>query len=97
MSAALPHPLLSDTALVFGRYARQTLRSRFQMLFGVLMPLLYLLFFGPLLTGLPLGPPAAPGRSWYPDCCSNSACSAPRSPASRSSSRSNTGSWSGCA
>lgn len=47
--------LLHDTALIFGRYARQTLRSKFQILFGILMPLLYLLFFGPLLTGLPLG------------------------------------------
>ncbi|MFD7443244.1 ABC transporter permease [Streptomyces sp. NPDC059909] len=53
--------LMHDTALVFGRYARQTLRSRFQMLFGVLMPLLYLFFFGPLLTGLPLG---TRGDSW---------------------------------
>jgi ABC-2 type transport system permease protein len=53
--------LFSDTALVFGRYARQTLRSKFQMLFGVLMPLLYLLLFGPLLTGLPLGDK---GDSW---------------------------------
>lgn len=53
--------LLHDTALVFGRYARQTLRSRFQILFGILMPLLYLLFFGPLLTELPLGPD---GDSW---------------------------------
>ncbi|WP_282791392.1 ABC transporter permease [Streptomyces sp. CC224B] len=53
--------LLHDTALLFRRYARQTLRSRFQMLFGVLMPLLYLLFFGPLLTDLPL---AADGDSW---------------------------------
>ncbi|MFI6107884.1 ABC transporter permease [Streptomyces sp. NPDC051310] len=53
--------LFHDTALVFGRYARQTLRSKFQLLFGVLMPLLYLLFFGPLLTGLPLG---TPGDSW---------------------------------
>ncbi|MFG2649336.1 ABC transporter permease [Streptomyces sp. NPDC048436] len=52
---------LSDTALIFGRYARQTLRSKFQILFGVLMPLLYLLFFGPLLTGLPLG---SRGDSW---------------------------------
>ncbi|MFD3524460.1 ABC transporter permease [Streptomyces sp. NPDC058653] len=41
--------------MVFGRYARQTLRSKFQILFGVLMPLLFLLFFGPLLTDLPLG------------------------------------------
>jgi len=53
--------LLHDTALIFGRYARQTLRSKFQLLFGVLMPLLYLLFFGPLLTGLPLG---SRGSSW---------------------------------
>ncbi|MGW7271527.1 ABC transporter permease [Streptomyces sp. NPDC054864] len=52
---------LSDTALIFGRYARQTLRSKFQILFGVLMPLLYLLFFGPLLTDLPLG---SRGDSW---------------------------------
>ncbi|MCX5385709.1 ABC transporter permease [Streptomyces sp. NBC_00083] len=54
-------PLLCDTALIFGRYARQTLRSKFQILFGVLMPLLYLLFFGPLLTGMPL---ASRGSSW---------------------------------
>ncbi|MER0482687.1 ABC transporter permease [Streptomyces sp. Edi2] len=47
--------------MIFGRYARQTLRSRPQMLFGVLMPLLYLLFFGPLLTGLPL---SSSGSSW---------------------------------
>ncbi|MEV5310495.1 ABC transporter permease [Streptomyces sp. NPDC052610] len=53
--------LLHDTALIYGRYARQTLRSRFAMLFGAFMPLLYLLFFGPLLTGLPLG---GQGSSW---------------------------------
>ena len=47
--------LLHDTAVLFGRYARQTLRSPFQIFFGTLMPLLYLFFFGPLLTGLPLG------------------------------------------
>ncbi|MDF3289380.1 ABC transporter permease [Streptomyces silvisoli] len=52
---------VSDTALVFGRYARQTLRSRTQILFGALMPLLYLLFYGPLLTGVPLAPH---GGSW---------------------------------
>lgn len=59
-SPALP-ALWRDTVLVFGRYARQTLNSRFQMLFGVLMPLLYLMFFGPLLTGMPL---ASKGDSW---------------------------------
>ncbi|MEV7391779.1 MULTISPECIES: ABC transporter permease [unclassified Streptomyces] len=53
--------LLHDTGLVYGRYLRQSLRSRFALLFGVLMPLLYLLFFGPLLTRLPLGPR---GSSW---------------------------------
>ncbi|MFJ7064955.1 ABC transporter permease [Streptomyces sp. NPDC101115] len=53
--------LLHDTAVLFGRYARQTLRSPFQIFFGTLMPLLYLFFFGPLLTGLPLG---REGDSW---------------------------------
>ncbi|KOT57723.1 MULTISPECIES: ABC transporter permease [Streptomyces] len=53
--------VLSDTALIFGRYARQTLRSKLQMFFGVLMPLLYLFFFGPLLTDLPL---TSEGSSW---------------------------------
>ncbi|MFJ2934508.1 ABC transporter permease [Streptomyces sp. NPDC087219] len=53
--------LLHDTAILFGRYARQTLRSPFQIFFGALMPLLYLLLFGPLLTGLPLG---GEGDSW---------------------------------
>ncbi|CAL9596396.1 ABC transporter permease [Streptomyces sp. enrichment culture] len=53
--------LLHDTGLIYGRYLRQSLRSRFALLFGVLMPLLYLLFFGPLLTGLPLG---GQGSSW---------------------------------
>ncbi|MFG3203040.1 ABC transporter permease [Streptomyces sp. NPDC048192] len=53
--------LLHDTALVYGRYLRQSLRSRFALLFGVLTPLLYLVFFGPLLTRLPLG---GAGSSW---------------------------------
>ncbi|MDT0394456.1 MULTISPECIES: ABC transporter permease [Streptomyces] len=53
--------LFHDTALIYGRYLRQSLRSRFALLFGVLMPLLYLLFFGPLLTDLPLG---GQGSSW---------------------------------
>ncbi|MEZ0067352.1 ABC-2 type transport system permease protein [Streptacidiphilus sp. MAP12-20] len=53
--------LTADTALIFSRYARQTLRSRYQMVFGVLQPLLYLVFFGPLLTGIHLG---STGSSW---------------------------------
>ncbi|MFF4157476.1 ABC transporter permease [Streptomyces sp. NPDC001678] len=53
--------LLSDTALVFGRYARQTLRSKAAMTFGALMPALYLVLYGPLLTDMPLG---GAGSSW---------------------------------
>jgi ABC-2 type transport system permease protein len=53
--------LLGDIALIFGRYARQTLRSRYQMVLGVMQPLLYLFFFGPLLAGLRLG---SSGTSW---------------------------------
>ncbi|WP_030420944.1 ABC transporter permease [Streptomyces sp. SCSIO 75703] len=53
--------LLHDTALLYGRYLRQILRSRFALFFGVLTPLLYLVLFGPLLTGLPLG---GRGSSW---------------------------------
>ncbi|MEV5429836.1 ABC transporter permease [Streptomyces sp. NPDC052701] len=53
--------LLHDTALIYGRCLRQSLRSGFALLFGVLMPLLYLVFFGPLLTDLPLG---GQGSSW---------------------------------
>lgn len=89
--------LLHDTALIYGRYARQSLRSRFALLFGVLTPLLYLLFFGPLLTGLPLAPGAAPGRCSSPVCCSNSGCSGRCSRASRSSWRTARGWSSACA
>ncbi|MEW2129670.1 ABC transporter permease [Streptomyces sp. NPDC005435] len=53
--------LLHDTALVYGRYLRQSLRSRAGLLFGLLTPLLYLFLFGPLLTRLPLG---GRGSSW---------------------------------
>ncbi|GAA3044859.1 hypothetical protein GCM10020000_25600 [Streptomyces olivoverticillatus] len=53
--------LLSDTALVFGRYARQSLRSKAAMSFGALMPALYLVLYGPLLTDMRLG---SAGNSW---------------------------------
>lgn len=51
----IPTTFVRDTALVYGRCLRQSLRSPLALLFGLLMPLLYLLFFGPLLTRLPLG------------------------------------------
>ncbi|MFI0352016.1 ABC transporter permease [Actinomadura sp. 9N407] len=41
-----------DTRLIFGRYLRQTLRSKVAVVFGAVQPLLYLLLFGPLLSGL---------------------------------------------
>lgn len=53
--------LFADTAVIFGRYARQSLRSRVTLLFGLLQPLLFLMFFGPLLQELPLG---GRGDSW---------------------------------
>lgn len=53
--------VLSDTALIFGRYARQTLRSTPALVFGLVQPLLFLVFFGPLLRDLPLG---GDGDSW---------------------------------
>ncbi|NYI06463.1 ABC transporter permease [Allostreptomyces psammosilenae] len=53
--------LLSDTALLFGRYWRQTLASRIGIVFGVLQPLLYLVLFGPVLANVRLG---TAGDSW---------------------------------
>ncbi len=53
--------VLSDTGLIFGRYLRQTLRSRISLVFGLLQPMLYLAFFGPLLEDVPLG---GDGDSW---------------------------------
>ncbi|MFF8814441.1 ABC transporter permease [Streptomyces pactum] len=54
-------PVVSDTLLVFGRYGRQALRSKVGIAFGLLQPLLFLVFFGPLLEDVPLG---GRGDSW---------------------------------
>ncbi|MDN3358036.1 ABC transporter permease [Actinomadura sp. DC4] len=53
--------MITDIGTVFGRYARATLRSRAQLLFGMLQPLLFLALFGPLLTRLDL---RVSGSSW---------------------------------
>ncbi|RKN40902.1 ABC transporter permease [Streptomyces hoynatensis] len=53
--------LLSDTGVVFGRYLRQTLRSRISLIFGLMQPMLFLAFFGPLLQDVPLG---GEGDAW---------------------------------
>ncbi|WP_129842521.1 ABC transporter permease [Streptomyces sp. RFCAC02] len=52
---------LTETGVVFHRYARQTLRSRISVVFGLVQPLLFLCFFGPLLRDVPLG---GDGDSW---------------------------------
>ncbi|SOD59403.1 ABC-2 type transport system permease protein [Streptomyces zhaozhouensis] len=53
--------VLADSLLVFERYARQTLRSRITLIFGLMQPMLFLGFFGPLLQDVPLG---REGDSW---------------------------------
>ncbi|GAA2439988.1 ABC transporter permease [Actinomadura vinacea] len=42
--------VIRDSLLIFRRYLRQTLRSTVTIVFGLLQPLLYMVFFGPLLT-----------------------------------------------
>lgn len=53
--------VLADSRLVFERYLRQTLRSRISLIFGLMQPMLFLGFFGPLLEDVPLG---REGDSW---------------------------------
>ncbi|WP_067820955.1 ABC transporter permease [Actinomadura kijaniata] len=53
--------MLGDIGVVFGRYLRATLRSKTNLFFGMLQPLLFLALFGPLLTRLDLG---TAGSSW---------------------------------
>ncbi|GAA3357936.1 hypothetical protein GCM10017744_030530 [Streptomyces antimycoticus] len=53
--------LLAHTGIVFGRSLRSTLRSKTNLFFGMLQPLLLLALFGPLLTGLDMG---VGGSSW---------------------------------
>jgi ABC-2 type transport system permease protein len=52
---------ITDTGLIFGRYLRLTLSSVFGLVIGLLQPLLYLILFGPLLKGVPLG---GRGNAW---------------------------------
>ncbi|MCT2592433.1 ABC transporter permease [Streptomyces sp. N2-109] len=53
--------LLTDTGIIFGRYLRQTLRSRLALTFGIIQPMLFLIFFGPLLERVDLG---GDGSAW---------------------------------
>lgn len=56
----MPH-LLTDTGVIFGRQLRQTLSSRLALTFGIIQPMLFLIFFGPLLERIPLG---GEGDAW---------------------------------
>lgn len=60
-TAPAPSHLWADTRVIFGRSLRATLRSRTNLAFGMLQPLLFLALFGPLLTSLDLG---VSGSSW---------------------------------
>lgn len=79
-----------DTILIFRRQLRLMLRQPAWLIIGLIQPILYLVFFGPLLTriaggGLP-GFPAGNSYSFLCRACSSSsACSAPRSSDSPSS------------
>ncbi|MFI5956417.1 hypothetical protein [Cryptosporangium sp. NPDC051539] len=41
---------MTATWLIFRRSMRQTLRTKVGVLFGLLQPMSYLMFFGPLVT-----------------------------------------------
>ncbi|MFG1928149.1 ABC transporter permease [Cryptosporangium sp. NPDC048952] len=48
---------MTATWLIFRRYLRQTLRTKIGVLFGVLQPMLYLLFFAPLVDSWEISVP----------------------------------------
>ncbi|WP_051571378.1 ABC transporter permease [Cryptosporangium arvum] len=49
--------LAQSTWVIFERYLRQTLRTKIGVALGVLQPMLYLLFFAPLLDSWPVSVP----------------------------------------
>jgi ABC-2 type transport system permease protein len=57
-------PVLRDTGTVFLRESLPSLRSPWGLLFGMLQPLVFLLLFGPLLSGVP-GLPSESGWQWF--------------------------------
>jgi ABC-2 type transport system permease protein len=62
-----------DTLLIFRRQMRLSLRNPAWVIIGLVQPILYLVFFGPLLTqvargGLPASRPATPTASSCPAC-----------------------------
>jgi ABC-2 type transport system permease protein len=57
---------VSDTLIMFRRHVRLVLRQPAYLTLGLFQPLLFLVFFGPLLTRLPLGElgGTSSGNSW---------------------------------
>lgn len=51
---------LRDTALVFRRYIKQTLRNPVWMFFGIVQPVMYLVLFAPLLVKVSSSTPGFP-------------------------------------
>jgi ABC-2 type transport system permease protein len=55
---------LHDTLLIFGRQMRLSLRNPVWVVIGLIQPVLYLAFFGPLLVGIAGVPGFPPGSAW---------------------------------
>jgi ABC-2 type transport system permease protein len=55
---------LRDTLLIFRRYLRRFLRNPVVLVFGLMQPILYLAFFGPLLTRVAATPGFPAGDAW---------------------------------
>ncbi|MET7638487.1 ABC transporter permease [Streptomyces sp. NPDC005438] len=53
--------IATDTQVILVGQIKQTLRSKIAIVFGLLQPVLFLVFFGPLLQDIPLG---GRGDSW---------------------------------
>jgi ABC-2 type transport system permease protein len=57
-------PVLHDTAVIFRRYLRLSLRNPVWILVGLVQPVVFLLFFGPLLTRTLEASGTSPAQAW---------------------------------
>jgi ABC-2 type transport system permease protein len=55
---------MRDTLLIFRRHTRQSLRNPAWVVIGLIQPVLYLAFFGPLLRGVAAAPGFPAGDAW---------------------------------
>ena len=55
---------LRDTLLIFRHQMRLSLRNPVWVVIGLIQPILYLAFFGPLLTGIARSPGFPSGNAW---------------------------------